>query len=157
MLASATIPRSLKALLDDFRPCFTAPSFATFCALVTGLIAQTRRRTVCGMLLGAGLERCWHHSHDEGLRDAVHIQGAAVGARGVDALIQNPGLRSVTVEVAQHERHASDRHAMGVRERLGHARHVPGREGARTVVVADTKRLTSRDPLCHPARVAKSS
>jgi hypothetical protein len=26
------------------------------------LIAQTRRRTVCGILLGAGLERLWHHS-----------------------------------------------------------------------------------------------
>jgi hypothetical protein len=27
-----------------------------------GLIAQTRRRTVCGMLIGAGLDRVWHHS-----------------------------------------------------------------------------------------------
>jgi hypothetical protein len=26
------------------------------------LIAQTRRRTVCGMLLGTGLERVWHHA-----------------------------------------------------------------------------------------------
>jgi hypothetical protein len=30
------------------------PSFRTFAALVTGLIVQTRRRTVVGMLLGAG-------------------------------------------------------------------------------------------------------
>ena len=30
--------------------------------VVVGLIAQTRRRTVCGILLGAGLERLWHHS-----------------------------------------------------------------------------------------------
>jgi hypothetical protein len=62
MLPSATIPRSLRVLLEEFRPCFTAPTFATFCGLLTGLIAQTRRRTVCGMLLGAGLERIWHHS-----------------------------------------------------------------------------------------------
>lgn len=62
MLPRATIPRSLLVLLEDFRPCFTAPTFATFCGLVTGLIAQTRRRTVCGMLLGAGLERAWHHA-----------------------------------------------------------------------------------------------
>ena len=27
--------------------------------LVVGLIAQTRRRTVCGMLTGAGLDRDW--------------------------------------------------------------------------------------------------
>jgi len=30
---------------------------------VVGLIAQTRRRTVCGMLTGAGLEQVWHHGH----------------------------------------------------------------------------------------------
>jgi len=62
MLPRATIPRSLQALLEEFRPCFTAPTFATFCALVTGLIAQTQRRTVCGTLLGAGLEHLWHHA-----------------------------------------------------------------------------------------------
>jgi len=43
-------------------PCFTAPTFPTFVGLVVGLIAQTRRRTVCGMLTGAGLDRVWHHS-----------------------------------------------------------------------------------------------
>jgi hypothetical protein len=40
----------------------TAPGYRTFAGLAAGLIAQTRRRTVCGMLLGAGLERLWHHS-----------------------------------------------------------------------------------------------
>src|SRR3954454_22447503 len=30
--------------------------------LVVGLIAQTRRRTVCGMLTRAGLDQVWHHS-----------------------------------------------------------------------------------------------
>ncbi|MFF3877527.1 transposase, partial [Streptomyces sp. NPDC001978] len=49
-------------LLMGFRSCFTAPGYRTFAGLVVGLIAQTRRRTVCGMLLGAGLERLWHHS-----------------------------------------------------------------------------------------------
>ena len=62
MLPSATIPRSLRVLLDEFRPCFTTPTYRTFTGLAIGLIAQTRRRTVCGMLLGAGLERLWHHS-----------------------------------------------------------------------------------------------
>src|SRR4051812_39907778 len=41
---------------DRVRPCFTAPTFQTFIGLVVGLIAQTRRRTVCGMLTGAGLD-----------------------------------------------------------------------------------------------------
>jgi hypothetical protein len=55
MLPFATIPPSLAGLLDIFRTCFTKPTFDTFTAMVTGLIGQTRRRTVCGMLLGAGL------------------------------------------------------------------------------------------------------
>ena len=62
MLPGATVPCSLAGLLAVFRPCFTAPTFPTFVGLVVGLIAQTRRRTVCGMLIGAGLEQLWHHS-----------------------------------------------------------------------------------------------
>jgi hypothetical protein len=62
MLADGTIPGSLADVLVVFRCCFTAPTFTTFSGLVVGLIAQTRRRTVCGMLLGACLERIWHHA-----------------------------------------------------------------------------------------------
>src|SRR5215212_3029585 len=63
-----TAPRSLAGLLADFRPCFTAPTFQTFIGLVVGLIGQTRRRTVCGMLTGVGLEQFWHHSRAPILR-----------------------------------------------------------------------------------------
>jgi len=62
MLPDDTVPGSIAGLLTVFRPCFTAPTFRTFTGLAVGLIAQTRRRTVCGMLTGAGLERLWHHS-----------------------------------------------------------------------------------------------
>jgi hypothetical protein len=48
-------------LLGEFRACFTAPTFAVFCALATGFVAQAGRRTVCGMLVGAGLSRVWNH------------------------------------------------------------------------------------------------
>lgn len=58
---SLTLPASLVAMLGVFRPCFTAPTFATFCALGGGFLAQTSRRTVCGMLLGARLSRLWSH------------------------------------------------------------------------------------------------
>jgi hypothetical protein len=61
MLPGPTLPVSLAAVLEAFRCCFTAPSFVTFRALVAGLVAQTGRRTVCGMLLGAGLSRLWPH------------------------------------------------------------------------------------------------
>src|SRR5205823_6881722 len=52
---------SLAGLLGEFRGCFTAPSFAVFCVLATGFLAQAGRRTVCGMLVGARLSRLWPH------------------------------------------------------------------------------------------------
>ncbi len=61
MLPGLSVPPSLERLLAGLRPCFTAPSFATFCALVCGMLAQTGRRTVCGMLTGAGLSGVWSH------------------------------------------------------------------------------------------------
>lgn len=63
MLRDATLalPPSLLALLVAFRPCFTEPTFRTFCALGGGFLAQTGRRTVCGMLTGARLSRVWSH------------------------------------------------------------------------------------------------
>lgn len=36
MLPDVTVPASLAGLLAVFGPCFTAPSFVTFCGLVTG-------------------------------------------------------------------------------------------------------------------------
>lgn len=61
MLPGLSLPPSFARLLAEVRPCFTAPTFATFCGLVCGMLAQTGRRTVCGMLLGAGLSRVWSH------------------------------------------------------------------------------------------------
>ena len=59
MLADVTLPlpASLASLLAVFGPLFTAPSFRTFCGLACGFLAQTGKRTVCGMLAGAGLSR----------------------------------------------------------------------------------------------------
>jgi len=55
------LPGSLTALLEEFRGCFTTPTFVVFCALLTGFWARTARRTVCGMLVGARLSRVWSH------------------------------------------------------------------------------------------------
>ena len=55
------LPVSLASLLAVFGPLFTAPSFCTFGGLACGFLAQTGRRTVCGMLAGAGLSRLWPH------------------------------------------------------------------------------------------------
>lgn len=62
MLRLQTLPPSFAALLAALRPCFTAPSFSTFAALVAGMVAQPGRRTITGMLTGAGLAGVWHHS-----------------------------------------------------------------------------------------------
>ncbi len=63
MLADATlpVPASLMTLLAGLAPLFTAPSFRTFCGLACGFLAQTGKRTVCGMLAGAGLAGSWSH------------------------------------------------------------------------------------------------
>jgi hypothetical protein len=62
MLPDVSLPVCLTAPLSAFRGCFTAPTFATFTALVAGFVRQTGAHTVCGMLIGAGLERAWHHT-----------------------------------------------------------------------------------------------
>jgi DDE superfamily endonuclease len=59
--AALPVPASLMTLLAWFAPLFTAPSFRTFTMLACGFLAQTGKRTVCGMLTGAGLSRLWPH------------------------------------------------------------------------------------------------
>src|SRR5580704_2141397 len=63
MLVEATlpVPASLMTLLAGLAPLFTAPSFRAFCGLACGFLAQPGKRTVCGMLAGAGLSRLWPH------------------------------------------------------------------------------------------------
>jgi hypothetical protein len=86
MRSGATVPCSLAGLLAVFRPCFTAPTFHTFLGLVVGLIAQTRRRTVCGMLTGAGLDRVWRHSRAHRL--FTYARGIASDHRGRRHVVQ---------------------------------------------------------------------
>src|SRR5438309_708292 len=52
MLPDATlpVPASLMNVLAVFGPLFTVPSFRTFCGMACGFLAQTGKRTVCGML-----------------------------------------------------------------------------------------------------------
>ncbi|MGH3500172.1 MAG: IS701 family transposase [Nocardioidaceae bacterium] len=95
------VPASLATLLAVFRPCFSGPTFATFCALSAGLLSQTGRHTVCGMLLGARLTRVWTHhrahrffSHARWSTDAV---SAVLARLVVDLLV--PDGEAVLVAV----------------------------------------------------------
>ncbi len=60
-MPTPSLPCSLADLLIVFRPCFTAPTFATFRAMVAGFLAQPGLRTVTGMLVGARLAGRRHH------------------------------------------------------------------------------------------------
>jgi hypothetical protein len=61
MLPNLTLPASLRRLLDSFAGCFTKPTFVVFTAMVVGMISQTGKKTICGMLAGAGLAQTWSH------------------------------------------------------------------------------------------------
>jgi len=116
MLPDLNLPASLAGLLVMLRPCFTGPSFRTFCGLAAGLAGQVRRRTVCGMLLGAGLGRCWPHdrAHYFFARAAWDLDelGLAV-ARIVVALLVPPG-QPVAVAVDDSVFRRSGRRVFGV-------------------------------------------
>ncbi|MGI8311702.1 IS701 family transposase [Saccharopolyspora hattusasensis] len=62
MLPVGTIPSCLLSVLEGVRSVFTAPTFATFVSLVTGLLAATGPRTVTGMWSAAGLAGRSHHA-----------------------------------------------------------------------------------------------
>jgi hypothetical protein len=94
-------PASLAELLGEFRGCFSAWTFPVFCALACGLVTQTARRTVCGMLVGARLSQAWSHhrahrffSHARWSVEAV----SAVLARLVVRLLVGPA-EVITVAV----------------------------------------------------------
>jgi hypothetical protein len=94
MLPGLTLPASLAGLPGALRPCFTAPSFRTFCGLAAGLAGQVRRRTVCGMLLGAGLAGAWPHDRAHYFFARARRQAGELGlavARLVVLLLVPPG------------------------------------------------------------------
>jgi DDE superfamily endonuclease len=102
MLQLPTLPSSLSALLATLRPCFTAPSFRMFTALVAGLIAQPGRRTITGMLTGAGLARAVHHARAHwffsGARWSADQLGLAVAGLIVTRLVPAGGPLLVAVD-----------------------------------------------------------
>jgi DDE superfamily endonuclease len=90
-MLTPSLPCSLADLLKALRPCFTAPTFRTFQALVGGFLAQPGLRTVTGMLVGAGLAGRWHHARAHRFFAAARWQadqlGLAVGGLIVARLL----------------------------------------------------------------------
>ena len=103
MLPDATlpVPCSLMGLLTWLAPLFTVPSFRTFCGLACGFLAQAGRRTVCGMLAGAGLARSWPHDRAHQFFSRARWNPDEVGlaaAKLVTALLV-PAGQPVTVAI----------------------------------------------------------
>jgi SRSO17 transposase len=116
MLPDGTIPGSLADLLVVFRSCFTALTFSTFSAMIVGLVAQTRRRTVCGMLLGVGLERLWHHARAHRFFANARWCADAVGLALLDLIVDRllPKGSPITVVVDDTLFKRSGRKVFGV-------------------------------------------
>lgn len=116
MLPGLTLPASWAGLLLMLRPVFTGPSFRTFCGLAAGLAGQVRRRTVCGMLLGAGLSRCWPHdrAHYFFARAAWDLDELGLAVARVVVSLLVPGGAAITVAVDDSVFRRSGRRVSGV-------------------------------------------
>ncbi|MFI2207506.1 transposase [Streptomyces sp. NPDC020192] len=88
MVPGITLPASLLLVLRVTRPCFTKRSFETFCHLVAGSVAQTGRRTVTGMLSGAGLARVWPHRRAHAFFSEASWDADRLGLRLARAVVE---------------------------------------------------------------------
>ena len=117
MLRELTLPATLSRVLDPLRPCFTAPTFETFTALVAGLVAQPVSRTVCGMLTGAGLARVWHHARAHRFFSAArwcpHQVGLGVAELIVTHLLAPGAPITVVVDDTLFRRRGKKVHGVG--------------------------------------------
>lgn len=115
MLPVVMLPESLAALLETVRFCFTTRTFDIFRVLVAGLVAQTGRRTVCGMLLGAGVAEVV--PHDRAHRFFARASwspdriGLAVARLVVDRLLPAMAALSVSVDDTLFRRRGKKVHA----------------------------------------------
>ena len=107
MLQSPTLPESWRALLDAFRPAFRrSRTFALFALLATGLVTQTTRRTVVGMLAGAGMAAavsfhavCRFFSHHAWDTDRI---GLTLARLIVSRLLDTDAAIEVVVDLSRH-------------------------------------------------------
>jgi SRSO17 transposase len=117
MLRGVTLPGALSRVLAAFRPCFTAPTFTVFTALVAGLIAQPVSRTVYGMLTGAGLARAWHHSRAHRFfstaRWQPHQMGLLLAELIVTSLLTADAPITLAVDDTLFRRRGKKIHAVG--------------------------------------------
>lgn len=102
MLPPPTVPVSLVDVLGIVRSCFTAPTFATLCSLVTGVLAADGPRTVTGMWSAAGLAGLCHWSRGHRFFSravwGVDSVGLALARAVVAAFVPAGGAVAVAVD-----------------------------------------------------------
>jgi DDE superfamily endonuclease len=155
MLPGVSLPISLRRLLDAFAGCFTAPTFEVFHAMVFGLVAQTGQRTVCGMLVGAGLATSWSHDRAHRFFSTARWSVDQIGLTVFDLvlthLVADDADLLLAVDDTAHRRRGKKVHGAG----WVHDGSAPARNklafGHRWVLVGVVVRLAflSR-PLCLP-------
>ena len=82
------LPSSLTELLLLFAPCFSRPTYRTFCAMVVGRISQTSLRTVTGMLVGARLSGVWHHARAHRFFSSARWSADELGLRLAGLIVE---------------------------------------------------------------------
>ncbi len=155
MLPGASLPISLRRVLDAFARCFTTPTFEVFQAMVIGLVAQTGQRTVCGMLTGAGLARTWSHHRAHRFFSTARWQIDQIGLIVFDLvlahLVEDGAELFLAVDDTAHRRRGRKVHGAG----WIHDGSAPSRNklafGHRWVVVGVIVRVSFMSrPLCLP-------
>lgn len=129
MLLPLRVPPTLAAVLQPLRSCFTAPSYATFVALVTGLIAMPSGRTVTGMLVGAGVSGLWHHSRAYRFLSTARWDTDRLGLAVLELIVQRllPAGAEVTIAIDDTLFARSGRKVYGAGwQHDGSARRPPG-------------------------------
>ena len=124
-----TVPPSLLIVLEVLRPCFTAPSFATFTALVTGALSASAPRTVTGMWQAAGLagRSHWSRAHRFFSRAVWDLDrvGLALARAVVDRFVSDGTAVTVAVDDTLFHRYGRKVHGA----RYQHDGSAKGREG----------------------------
>ena len=111
MLPSPTLPATWRGLLEMFRPAFRrSRTFGLFVLRATGLVAQTARRTLVGMLVGAGVAAvvsfhacCRFFSHHRWDVDRIGL----VPARLIVDRLLDAGAPIVVVDITKNTMRAA--------------------------------------------------
>jgi SRSO17 transposase len=154
------VPCSLAGLLSLLAPCFTAPTQRTFRALLVGFVSQTQTRTVCGMLVGARLERVWHHCRAHRFFSRARWSIDELGLRIADVILERllePGA-PIVLAVDDTLLHRLGRRIHGAHWHHDATANAPGKTvawGNNWVVVGIVVRLAFLDrPVCLPVGFA---